>query len=130
VPADCGDGDACTTDVCQAGTCIHRREGFDAVACELAKLTAGGLCGAERVDTKLARAFLYRGTLIRNFVGRAENNTRHGQRLLNRAVKQLESLLVRVDRVGDKGRISPACRATLEALLDERVSLVQGLATP
>ena len=130
MPADCADGNACTTDVCQAGTCVHRRDGFDAVACELAKLTQGALCGADPVDTKLAKAFLYRGTLARNFLGKAENNTRNGQRLLNRVVKQLNSLKARVARVGDRGKITPSCRATLDSLLSERVSLVQGLSTP
>ena len=112
MPADCADGNACTTDVCQAGTCVHRRDGFDAVACELAK------------------AFLFKGTLARNMFGKAENNTRNGQKLLNRVLKQLNSLRTRVARVGDRGKITPSCRATLDALLTERVALVQGLTTP
>ena len=130
MPADCADGNACTTDVCQAGTCVHRRDGFDAVACELAKLTQGGLCGADPVENKLARAFLFKGTLARNMFGKAENNTRNGQKLLNRVLKQLNSLRTRVARVGDRGKITPSCRATLDALLTERVALVQGLTTP
>jgi hypothetical protein len=130
VPADCSDGDACTTDTCQAGTCVHGRDGFDAVKCELGKLTAGNLCGSDPVDLKLAKAFVIKGTLARNFVGKAENNTKTGQRLLNRAVKQLTGLRNRVAKVGDRGRISPTCRATLDALLSDRLSLVQGLSTP
>ena len=109
---------------------MHRREGFDAVNCELAKLTAGNLCGSDPVDLKLAKAFVIKGTLARNFVGKAENNTKTGQKLLNRAVKQLTGLRNKVAKVGDRGRISPSCRATLDALLADRLSLVQGLATP
>jgi len=109
---------------------VHRREGFDAVNCELAKLTAGNLCGSDPVDLKLAKAFVIKGTLARNFVGKAENNTKTGQKLLNRAVKQLNGLRNKVAKVGDRGKISPSCRATLDALLADRLSLVQGLATP
>jgi hypothetical protein len=129
-PADCSDGNACTTDICQAGTCIHRREGFNAVACELAKLTQGALCGADPVDKKLAKAFLFKGSIARNLLGKAENNSRNAQNLLNRVLKQLNGLRARVAKVGDRGKISPSCRATLDSLLSERVSLVQGLSTP
>ena len=100
------------------------------MACELTKLTQGGLCGGERVDIKLAKAFLFKGNIARNLLGRAENNTKNGQNLLNRVLRQLNGLRARVAKVGDRGRISPSCRATLDALLVERVSLVQGLATP
>ena len=131
MPADCSDGNACTTDVCQAGTCLHRREGFDAVACELGKLTTPtDLCAPDPIYPKLAKAFTIKGTLARNFVGRAENNTKTGQNLLNRAVKQLNGLSNKVGRAGDRGKITPSCLSTLETLLTERLGLVQGLATP
>jgi hypothetical protein len=72
VPADCSDGDACTTDVCQGGTCVHQRQGFDAVACELGKLTTPtNLCAPDPLDAKLAQALTIKGgTRARNFVGK------------------------------------------------------------
>jgi len=109
---------------------VHRRDGFGAVTCELTKLTAGNLCGSDPVDLKLAKAFVQKGTRARNFVGKAENNTKKGQKLLKRAVKQLNGLSKKVQKVAKRGKISPTCRDTIAALLTERLSLVQGLSTP
>ena len=132
MPADCGDANGCTTDVCLAGTCVHRHEGFDAVSCELGKLQTGAasLCAPDPIFAKLATALTLKGTKARNLVGKAENNTKTGQALLNRAAKQLTSLRNRIAKVGDRGKITPACRATLDAFVAERLTLVQGLTTP
>ena len=130
VPADCSDGNACTTDVCQGGTCVHRREGFDAVACELAKLLEPNLCGTDPIDAKLAKAIVVKATRARTFVGKAENNTKTGQKLLARALRQLTELRNRVSKAGERGRLTSSCRTKLDNLLSERQALVQGLTTP
>jgi len=131
VPADCSDGDACTTDVCQGDTCVHQRQGFDAVACELGKLTTPtNLCAPDPLDAKLAQALTIKGgTRARNLVGKAENNTKHGQNLLNRAVKQLTGLTNRITKANER-RITASCRTKLLALIADLQGLVQGLTTP
>jgi hypothetical protein len=132
VPADCNDGDPCTTDACQGGTCVHGSEGFDAVSCEIGKLVTGAadLCAPDPINPRLANAFTVKGTRARNFVGRAENNTKAGQKLLNRAVDQLTILRNRVAKAGERGRITESCRAKLDSLLAERITLLEGLLTP
>ena len=131
MPADCSDGDACTTDVCQGDTCVHQRQGFDAVACELGKLTTPtNLCAPDPLDAKLAQALTIKGgTRARNFVGKAENNTKTGQKLLNRALKQLTGLTNRITKASER-RITASCRTKLLALIADLQGLVQGLTTP
>ena len=111
---------------------MHGRGGFDAVSCELGKLTtaSASLCAPDPVDAKLAKAFTIKGTKARKFVGKAKNNTKTAQKLLKRALKQLTSLRNKVAKIADRGKITASCRATLDALLVERQTLVQGLSTP
>ena len=113
VPANCDDGDACTEDSCQNGVCMHSNQGFDATVCELGKLLEPGLCGADPIDAKLQRAIRVKTTKARNLIGKAENNTRFGAKLLGRAAKNLTSLFNRIGKSATRGKITPACRATL-----------------
>ena len=107
-----------------SGTCVHQTDGFDAVNCEIAKLAAPDLCGTDPIDARLQKTFRLKSTNARNLLGRAENNTKTGQKLIGRATKQLTSLR---NRVGRAKKISESCRATLDALIAERLALVQGL---
>lgn len=132
MPADCGDGNACTTDVCQSGSCVHRHEGFTSVECELGKLETGAasLCAPDPVYAKLATSITLKSTKAHKLVTKAKGNAKTAQALLSRAAKQLTGLRNRITKAGDKGKITPACRAKLDALVGERLALVQGLATP
>jgi cysteine-rich repeat protein len=123
VPADCNDGNACSTDTCVSGTCVHSSEGFDAVNCELAKLLEPS-CAPDPIDARLMKTFRLKTTTARNLVGKAENNTKAETRLVGRALKQLNALR---NRVGRSKKITESCRATLDALIAERIALVQGL---
>ena len=110
---------------------MHRHEGFGAVACELGKLTTtANFCAPDPIDAKLAKALTIKGAKAQTLVGKAETSTKTAQKLLNRAVKALTGLRNRVARAGDRNKITANCRGTLDALLAERLALVQGLATP
>ena len=110
---------------------MHRHDGFGAVACEIAKLQAStNLCAPDPIYTKLATAITFKSLRARTLVVKAENNTKTGQALLTRAGKQLAQLRNRIGKAGDRGKITPACRAKLDALLAERQTLVEGLSTP
>lgn len=130
MPANCDDGDACTRDVCQNGVCVHSNQGFDATVCELGKLLEPGLCGADPIDAKLQRAIEVKTTKARNLIGKAENNARVGAKLLGRAAKNLTSLFKRIGKSANRGKITPACRATLEQLVTARQALVGALPVP
>jgi len=130
VPADCNDGNTCTTDACQVGSCVHSHVGFTSVDCELAKLqTSTNLCAPDPIYAKLATSINLKSQKARNLVGKAKTS-KNAQALLNRATKQLTGLLNRISKAGDKGKITTACRTHLSALIAERLALVQGLGTP
>ena len=110
---------------------MHRHEGFTSVDCEIAKLqTSTNLCAPDPIYTKLATSITLKSQKARSLVGKAKTNTKNPQALLNRAAKQLTGLRNRITKAGDKGKITPACRAKLDALVGDRLALVQGLGTP
>lgn len=112
---------------------MHRHEGFGAVACELGKLQTGSadLCAPDPIYAKLATSITLKGTKALKLVGKAQNNTKKGQALLKRAAKQLASLRNRIAKAFERNqKITAACRTTLDALVAERQTLVEGLSTP
>ena len=109
---------------------MHRHEGFTSVDCELAKLqTSTNLCAPDPIYAKLATSINLKSQKARNLVGKAKTS-KNAQALLNRAAKQLTGLRNRITKAGDKGKITAACRTRLDALIAERLALVQGLGTP
>jgi hypothetical protein len=126
VPASCDDGNGCTTDLCQGGSCVHQAD-FDGVVCDLAKLLVTGLCGGDPIPKKLQRTITLKAKKARTQVGKAENNTKNGAKLVGRAAAQLASLRTSIQRYGDRGKITPACRATLDRLVGGSQTLLSGL---
>jgi len=109
---------------------VHGHEGFTAVDCELAKLqTSNNLCAPDPIYTKLATSITFKSIKARNLVGKAKTS-KNAEALLARAAKQLTILRNRITKAGDKGKITAACRTKLDALIAERLALVQGLGTP
>lgn len=110
---------------------MHRRDGFSAVACELGKLTATtNLCAPDPIDAKLAKGITVKGGKAQALIAKAETSPKTAQKLVNRALKALNVLRNRVARAADRNKITASCRTRLDALLAERVGLVQGLAAP
>lgn len=100
--------------------------GFEAVACEIRKLASpAGICGNDGVELKLATVLVKKGTKASELVRKAATKDKAQAKLLKRAQKLLGSLSARVER--DSEKISAACLAILDALIDQRLGLVQGL---
>jgi hypothetical protein len=130
VPASCEDGNACTTDRCQSGTCVHTREGFTAVECEIGTLLENHSCGSDPVDPKLAGAIVGKSTKARDLVHKASAGGKSQQKLLKRAAKVLAGLRRRIGKTFKKAKITDACRGTLDALVLERERFVEQLLGP
>jgi len=130
---DCEDGDACTVDVCAAGTCVQDSlPRFERVDCELAKMLAPAPCGDDPVDSRLRRVIEARAYKARKLVGQASRAAKLGRRraLLRSAIGQLEVVDKRVVKAGRKLQVTPSCAGILHGMLQQERLVVGGLSTP
>jgi len=120
------DGNACTEDRCDATrTCQHLVESFAGVDCELAKLTEPGLCAGVSLGANLERTIVREVKRARALVKTAESAaSEKANRRLGKATVHLDALRRRVRKAKT---IPPGCRATLDALVEERRALIAGL---
>jgi cysteine-rich repeat protein len=117
----CDDGDQCTEQRCNQGECARPRCAF-----------AGGMCQVEdaRVDLlaesscspltrKLERAIAGRTRAVRRVLNRASRQRDPNRgRVVDRIDELLDRLATRADKLADRQRISPACRAAVAATVD------------
>jgi hypothetical protein len=129
----CGDGEACTEDLCVNDVCVYRPLTDVALLdCELTKLLAGGLCGGEALYAQLERALIRKIGRARTALAgvRPDTPTRRRARVLGRVDAQLRVLQRLVKSAKARRRLSRACRATLRQELVARRGLVKGLRPP
>ena len=111
---------------------MHSHVGFTAVECELGKLQTGAanLCAPDPIYAKLATSITLKSTKAAKLVAKAKLKPKTAQALLTRAGKQLTGLRTRIEKAGERGKITTACAASLDDLIAEKLSLVQGLSIP
>lgn len=133
--AACDDGDPCTDDRCEAGTCVAvAKPGLGGLACRLERLATGATCaaaeGAARVeaavDARLRRA---RRLLVRS----ATAPLPRARRLVRRAAADLARARRAAARAARRSRITPACAASVDdalgALREGTLALLPALRT-
>jgi hypothetical protein len=124
VPADCDDGDACTTDACVQGICRHIPEpGLDGVRCRLDALGALVVGAPDAEISPRARAHLLaRLSRVRTLVAAAETaRPRRRNRDLRRARRRMAATIDLVPTLATDVHIGH----TLAALIVERLDVVQ-----
>ena len=111
---------------------MHRHEGFTAVECEVAKLQTGtvNFCAPDPIYPKLASGIIFKSVRVGKLLDRAEEKPKTADAIVGRAAKQLTQLRNRITKAAERGKITPACFAKLDALVADRLALVQGLSTP
>jgi hypothetical protein len=123
----CDDADACTAaDACADGVCGGTIEGFDAFRCELATLTAAGVC-AEPLPRGLRRALAKRARKLARLATAVERKQARGgsataiARKLDAMARLLDGLVDRVAAAAASSkparRITPECAGELGRIL-------------
>jgi hypothetical protein len=118
----CDDGDGCTADRCDSTTgCAHDLlPGLAGAECVIAAIEVAPPCVPPAVDVAVARDLARRLGRARTYVTKSQRapSPRPARRLRDRAEQQLRALVLRAGRLARAGRITEACRADLERVLE------------
>jgi hypothetical protein len=117
--AQCADGDTCTQDVCNAGTCSNPpATGAVAIDCQLGKVTPATVCGADPVDSALqaniAAAIAKARTALQQI---AAAPAKKQKKLRNAARNALRPILKKAAKAAKKQTITTTCRDQIKALV-------------
>ena len=121
-PPTCDDADPCTTDACVEPTgCVNTDlPAFDGLDCRVGRLQEAAPCGADTVDRKLARLLTSKAKSARSLIGKARGTAKaaKARKLLKSADRLLAGLPRKVDAAAKHRKITPACRETIDGLID------------
>jgi hypothetical protein len=128
-PADCADGDPCTSDQCAGGQCSNPSlAGIDGAQCLIAELVPASVCGSETIHPKLLTTLSKKLARAATLLGRAETASTDAKRakLLKRAGKSLPPVATKAMKFASKGKISSTCAAVIQQAID---AIQQAIAT-
>jgi hypothetical protein len=128
---DCDDGDGCTADRCDAGTCVSQPiDGFDGAQCLIATL-GEPLCDAGLVPDALRRFIDARvARALRALEAAATAGTpRRRAKLVRRADTRLAQIVRRATKLAARKKrpLDPACRDRIVGAVTDARGVVAGL---
>jgi len=128
IPLGCDDGDACTTDACVDGQCVHTPgAGYAGVTCYL-DASAAALQSASRTDVKpgLRKAFQRKVRGIIRLVQKAQGGGRKGTKARRKADHGLAGLVAKLGKLHHP-KIDATFDQRLKTLLSSAKTLLEAL---
>lgn len=124
----CDDGDACTTDTCDAGVCSHTSPDPGArLDCALGQLLDPQLCAPDPIVTSFEKVVQKKVSVARAAIAKlAGANPKVRKRLIGRIKRALHAMGQKAQR---SRKLAPACRTTFGGLVDERTAMVDALSS-
>jgi cysteine-rich repeat protein len=117
----CDDNDPCTEQRCNEGECARPRCAFAGGMCQVEDARVGLLAetACSPLTRKLERAIAGKTRAVRRVLNRASRQRDPNRgKVVDRVDDLLEKLTTRADKLADRQRISPACRAAVADVVD------------
>jgi hypothetical protein len=128
-PAECGDGDACTQDLCESQVCSNPplADAVAFAACEANKAKTEPICEGTSIDAKLSAAIQKAlNTANTKLAGIGETTGKKRTKALKKARAALTKLQKKVTKAVNKKKnpLPQECADELSALLSELLGLI------